>query len=255
MLYSSVAEAIANENVSTSIVSGVDGERMKYMCESLNRWIQNRKKKKNTTNWQKEGRPENQKTKKKQQQKTNMRNSMWTRQCLYPCVIIVLLINLQQISANDNTHYLPPLECNDPYGRPQVSRIFDHRNYIVSSPFFSFILFWLYFSSDCNRSLLIAKLNAKSNRFSKYFCDSVFFPCSRLRVNWEKKKKGEKMSHWNLVVLIHIELHVVQWALNKVYRKSIKQNDKRYTVYWSLNSYMIVCPKPSSKINNNNNNN
>lgn len=48
---------------------------------------------------------------------------MWTRRCLYACAIIVLQINLHEISANENTHYLPPLECYDPYGRPQVSII------------------------------------------------------------------------------------------------------------------------------------
>lgn len=57
-----------------------------------------------------------------------MRNSMWTRQCLYACAIIVLINNLPQISANDNTHYLPPLECYDPYGRPQVSTISRRRS-------------------------------------------------------------------------------------------------------------------------------
>lgn len=68
---------------------------------------------------------------------------MWTRHCLYACAIIVLLINLQQISANDNTHYLPPLECYDPYGRPQVSTIStdDHRTPRVLFGILIFLLF------------------------------------------------------------------------------------------------------------------
>lgn len=72
-----------------------------------------------------------------------MRNPMWTRHCLYACAIIVLLINLQQISANDNTHYLPPLECYDPYGRPQVSTIStdDHRTPRVLFGILIFLLF------------------------------------------------------------------------------------------------------------------
>lgn len=49
-----------------------------------------------------------------------MTTNKWTTKWLFFSVIIVL-INLQQIIASDNTHYLPPLECYDPYGRPQVN--------------------------------------------------------------------------------------------------------------------------------------
>lgn len=36
--------------------------------------------------------------------------------------VIVLLLNSDYVNAQniDNQHYMPPLECYDPYGRPQV---------------------------------------------------------------------------------------------------------------------------------------
>lgn len=49
-----------------------------------------------------------------------MTASKWTLKWLFYSAIIVF-IDIQTIVANDNTHYLPPLECYDPYGRPQVN--------------------------------------------------------------------------------------------------------------------------------------
>lgn len=48
-----------------------------------------------------------------------MRTIKWTLEWLFASIAVVL-INLQYINASDNTHYLPALECYDPYGKPQV---------------------------------------------------------------------------------------------------------------------------------------
>lgn len=106
--------------------------------------------------------------------RTNMRNSMWTRHCPYACAIIVLIINSQQISANDNTHYLPPLECYDPYGRPQVSKIFDddHRTHREYCGFFFVHFILMYFSGECNRSSHLCSLAIQTNS-ANIFCNSI----------------------------------------------------------------------------------
>lgn len=47
----------------------------------------------------------------------------WTSTWLFVSVVVVLLCSglLLQVAASDNQHYLPSLQCYDPYGRPQVS--------------------------------------------------------------------------------------------------------------------------------------
>lgn len=49
-----------------------------------------------------------------------MTKPKWTLKWMFVSVLIIKVI---AISANENTHYLPPLECYDPYGRPQVRQI------------------------------------------------------------------------------------------------------------------------------------
>lgn len=44
----------------------------------------------------------------------------WTLQWLFISIILGL-INLQKINANEAISYIPALECNDPYGKPQVN--------------------------------------------------------------------------------------------------------------------------------------
>lgn len=51
-----------------------------------------------------------------------MTKPKWTLKWMF--VISVLIVKVIAISANENTHYLPPLECYDPYGRPQVRTMF-----------------------------------------------------------------------------------------------------------------------------------
>lgn len=48
----------------------------------------------------------------------------WTQTWLFVSVLLLVLVNLDTVNANDNTHYLPPLECYDAYGRPQVTIVF-----------------------------------------------------------------------------------------------------------------------------------
>lgn len=38
------------------------------------------------------------------------------------CVLLPILLLSDYVQADqvDNQHYMPPLECYDPYGRPQV---------------------------------------------------------------------------------------------------------------------------------------
>lgn len=64
-----------------------------------------------------------------------MTTKSWATKCLIYSVFIVLT-NLRQIIANDNTHYLPPLECNDPYGRPQVNICFTYWTIFLFLVFF-----------------------------------------------------------------------------------------------------------------------
>ncbi len=64
--------------------------------------------------------PENRATQKLLYRKKKMTKPKWTLKWMF---VSVLIIKISAISANDNTHYLPPLECYDPYGRPQVSKL------------------------------------------------------------------------------------------------------------------------------------
>lgn len=55
-----------------------------------------------------------------------MTKPKWTLKWMFVSVLIIKII---AISANDNTHYLPPLECYDPYGRPQVRTLIKLRKF------------------------------------------------------------------------------------------------------------------------------
>lgn len=44
----------------------------------------------------------------------------WTLQWLFVSIILSL-VNLQKINANEQMTYTPALECYDPYGKPQVN--------------------------------------------------------------------------------------------------------------------------------------
>lgn len=52
--------------------------------------------------------------------RTYMMKIKWTLQWLFISIILGL-INLQKINANEAISYIPALECNDPYGKPQVN--------------------------------------------------------------------------------------------------------------------------------------
>lgn len=46
----------------------------------------------------------------------------WTLQWLFVSIILSL-VNLQKVIANEAISYIPALECYDPYGKPQVNQI------------------------------------------------------------------------------------------------------------------------------------
>lgn len=149
---------------------------------------------------------------------------MWTRQCLQTCAIIVLLINLHEISANDNTHYLPPLECYDPYGRPQVSKISD---------FFSFLRSFYFVCISQATARNWSSLHLSSTRFKHQF--SIFF-----HLKWLRDEKV-KMCHsrWSL------ELHI-PFECERYISKSNQSNDYyirfsvgRWTLSATYNSWIV----------------
>lgn len=50
----------------------------------------------------------------------NMMKVKWTLQWLFVSIILSI-VYLQRISANEAVTYIPALECNDRYGKPQVN--------------------------------------------------------------------------------------------------------------------------------------
>lgn len=122
--------------------------------------------------------------------------------------------------------------------------------------FFSFILFWLYFSSDCNRSLLITKLNVNQTDSANIFAIQFFsFHVHDCESNERRKQKPEKFtlkfssnSHFKISTLNYYTSFSEHWifTLCVVYRNSINQNDKRsrqiyglfgrWTYIWSSNN-------------------
>lgn len=56
-----------------------------------------------------------------------MKNKMkvkWTLLWLFS--ITLSIDNLEKINANEAVTYIPPLNCTDPYGRPQVNLSANH---------------------------------------------------------------------------------------------------------------------------------
>lgn len=46
-----------------------------------------------------------------------IKTKLWT----ISCALVLIIVTSQQISASENTHYLPALDCYDLFRQPQVS--------------------------------------------------------------------------------------------------------------------------------------